>query len=154
MKKIFYIFVVSLLVLAGCTKDGRVVSQLAGDWHYTAEENGVQEDIWISFTEDGIFEMYQRVTADVDADGNPAGAYWHSTGEFEYDADSKVLAGIYSDRYPWKYSYRIAITDKTLQMTAVELETYVVTYTRETIPSAVREKSLPLTKSEAVERYL
>ena len=39
-------------------------------------------------------------------------------------------------------------------MTPVELEGYFVTYTKENIPSEVREKSLPLTKAETVERYL
>ena len=146
MKKIFYIFAVLLFMCTGCAKDGeRIVSQLAGDWHYTAEESGVKEDVWISFTEDNTFEMYQRV-------GD--GAYWSSRGDFEYDVDSKILSGVYSDRCPWKYTYRISVSDRTLEMKAVEIETHVMTYTRESIPAEVRDKSLPLTKSEDIERYL
>ena len=146
MKKIFYIFAVLLFMCTGCAKDGeRIVNQLAGDWHYTAEESGVKEDVWISFTEDNTFEMYQRV-------GD--GAYWYSRGDFEYDVDSKILSGVYSDRYPWKYTYRISVSDRTLEMKAVEIETHVMTYTRESIPADVRDKSLPLTKSEDIERYL
>ena len=146
MKKLFYIFTASLLIAVGCTKDAsKVMNQLSGDWHYAAEENGVKEDIWISFSEDGTFEMFQKI-------GD--GPYWYTSGEFEYDVDSKVLSGIYSDRYPWKYTYAITLTEKTLQMAAVELASHSVTYTRESIPAQVREKSLPLTKAEAVERYL
>ena len=121
-----------------------MVAKLAGEWHYTAEENGVTEDIWVSFSEDGTFEMYQKIGE---------GPYWHSEGEYELSS-SKILSGVYSDRYPWKYSYKISISEKTLVMTAVELETYVVTYDKAEIPVEVRQKSLPLTKSESVERYL
>ena len=148
MKRIFYIFAAAavLFLAASCQKEAdRMVAKLAGEWHYTAEENGVTEDIWVSFSEDGTFEMYQKI-------GD--GPYWHSEGEYSLDAETKVLSGVYSDRYPWKYSYKVSISDKTLIMTAVELETYVVTYEKAEIPVEVRQKSLPLTKSESVERYL
>lgn len=122
-----------------------MVAQLAGEWHYAGEENGVAEDIWVSFAEDGTFEMYQKIGE---------GPYWLTKGEFELDPETKVLSGVYSDRYPWKYSYKVSISDKTLTMSAVELEGYTVIYGKERIPVEVRQKSLPLTKSEAVERYL
>jgi hypothetical protein len=146
MKKLFYIFTASLLIAVGCTKDAsKVMNQLSGDWHYAAEENGVKEDIWISFSEDGTFEMFQKI-------GD--GPYWYTKGEYALDSKTKVLSGIYSDRYPWKYSYKVSISDKTLEMAAVELEDYKLTYAKETIPAQVREKSLPLTKSESVELFL
>lgn len=146
MKKLFYIFTASLLIAVGCTKDAsKVMNQLSGDWHYAAEENGVKEDIWISFSEDGTFEMFQKI-------GD--GPYWYTKGEYALDSKTKVLSGIYSDRYPWKYSYKVSISDKTLEMAAVELEGYKLTYAKETIPAQVREKSLPLTKSESVELFL
>lgn len=121
------------------------MDDIVGDWHYSAEEGGVKEDIWISFAADGTFGMYQKIGE---------GPYWHSEGEYSLDAETKVLSGVYSDRYPWKYSYKVSISDRTLVMTAVELETYVVTYEKAEIPVEVRQKSLPLTKSESVERYL
>ena len=34
-----------------------MVAQLAGEWHYAGEENGMAEDIWVSFAEDGTFEI-------------------------------------------------------------------------------------------------
>lgn len=146
MKKIFYIFASSLIMLVGCTKEAdRVMNQLVGDWHYSGEESGVKEDIWISFSQDGTFEMYQKIGE---------GAYWSTTGEYDYNEESQSLTGVYSDRYPWKYSYKVSVSSSTLMMTAVELENYSVEYNRETIPSEVREKSLPLTKSVSVERHL
>lgn len=143
MKKTLYTLLSALLLITSCQKDGnRLVEQLSGEWHYTAEENGVAEDIWIAFTEEGTFEMYQMIGT---------GPYWYSTGEFAIDPETDVLTGVYSDRYPWKHSYRITVSDKTLTMTAVETEGYSVTYTREAIPAAVRDRSLPLTKADMTE---
>ena len=146
MKRLFYIFVAMVLFLAtGCQEKLGQSFPFEGDWHYTAEENDVAEDVWVSFAADGTFEMYQKIGE---------GAYWFSHGKFTYDSESKVLSGVYSDRYPWKYTYGISVSGDSLVMTPVELEDYSVTYTKENIPSEVREKSLPLTKAETVERYL
>lgn len=148
MKKILYIFafVFAILLAPACQKGGdQLVDELVGDWHCTMQESGVQTDIYLGFAADGTFQMYQK-TGD--------GPYWASAGEYTVDAESKVLSGVYSDRYPWKYSYRISVDARSLTMTAVELDTYVVKYERTSIPEAVREKSLPLTKSESYERYL
>lgn len=148
MKKIVYIFaaVAALILTASCQKEaGRLMNDIVGDWHYSAEESGVKEDIWISFAADGTFEMYQKIGE---------GPYWHSKGEYTADPATGILTGVYSDRYPWKYSYKVEAGTGTLQMTAVELEGHTLTYTRETIPAEVRDKSVPLTKSEYIERYL
>lgn len=148
MRRIINIFALSvaLFLSAGCGKDDSyMMEQMAGEWHYSAEESGVSEDIWLSFSADGKFEMYQRI-------GN--GAYWYSDGEYLADHKSKIVTGIYSDRYPWKFSYRISVNGKTLVMTAVEQDSYSVTYVRESIPFEVREKSLPLTRSESYDRFL
>ena len=148
MKKILYIIAAAAALLLGtsCQKDSdALTAKLAADWHYTAQENGVAEEVWISFTADGTFEMFQKI-------GD--GPYWYTKGEYALDSKTKVLSGIYSDRYPWKYSYKVSISDKTLEMAAVELEDYKLTYAKETIPAQVREKSLPLTKSEPVVFFL
>lgn len=148
MKKILYMIAAAAVLLLGtsCQKDSdALTAKLAADWHYTAQENGVAEEVWISFTADGTFEMFQKI-------GD--GPYWYTKGEYALDSKTKVLSGIYSDRYPWKYSYKVSINDKTLEMAAVELEDYKLTYAKETIPAQVREKSLPLTKSESVELFL
>lgn len=122
-----------------------MMEQMAGEWHYSAEESGVAEDIWLSFSADGRFEMYQRVGE---------GAYWFSAGEYQADPESGVVTGVYSDRYPWKYSYKVSVNGQKMVMTALETDSYSVTYIRETIPSEVRQMSLPLTRSEQFERHL
>ena len=144
MKRIISIFAVLVLfVMTSCQEKTGRAFPFAGEWHYTATENGVAEDVWVSFLSDGTFEMYQQIGE---------GPYWYSYGEFTYNEG--VLSGIYSDRYRWKYDYEISVKGNTLEMTALGIENYSVIYTKESIPSEVREKSLPLTKSEATERYL
>ena len=146
MKRLFYIFAALILFVAtGCQEKLGQSFPFEGDWHYTAVENGVSEDVWVSFAADGTFEMYQKIGE---------GAYWFSHGDFTFNSESNELSGVYSDRYPWKYTYGISVSGSTLVMTAVGLENYSVTYTKGTIPAEVREKSLPLTKSDSIERYL
>ena len=146
MKKILYTIIAVLAIATSCQKDDdRFMLNLVGQWHYAGTENGVEEDIWLELTEDGTFEMYQKIGS---------GPYWYSRGEYTVDLENHILTGVYSDRYPWKYSYKVDVDSQTLQMTAVELEGYIQNYVREQIPAEVSDKYLPLTKSESVERYL
>ena len=147
MKRTIYTILAALLLTAtGCEKPAdRLIDKIVGEWHYTAEENGVTEDIWISFGADGTFEMFQKIGE---------GPYWHSTGEYTADPATDILTGVYSDRYPWKYSYKVEAGTGTLQMSAVEIEGHTVTYTREAIPAEVRDKSDPLTKADAPDFFL
>lgn len=146
MKKILYIMAAALVAAVSCQKDGdRVLEQISGEWHYSATESGVAEDVYVAFSEDGTFEIYQKIGE---------GPYWYSTGDYKLDAESMVLSGVYTDRYPWKYTYKVSVSDKTLTMTAVEQDGHSVTYTRESIPVQVRQMSLPLTKSEPVVLFL
>lgn len=147
MKRTIYTILAALLLTAtGCEKPAdRLIDKIVGEWHYTAEENGVAEDVWLSFGADGTFEMYQKIGE---------GPYWHSTGEYTADPATDILTGVYSDRYPWKYSYKVEAGTGTLQMSAVEIEGHTVTYTREAIPAEVRDKSVPLTKADAPDFFL
>ena len=147
MKRTIYTILAALLLTAtGCEKPAdRLIDKIVGEWHYTAEENGVAEDVWLSFGADGTFEIYQKLGE---------GPYWHSTGEYTADPATGILTGVYSDRYPWKYSYKVEAGTGTLQMSAVEIEGHTVTYTRETIPAEVRDKSVPLTKADAPDFFL
>ena len=147
MKKILYIIsaIATLLFASSCEKESGVLNQLAGEWHCTVEESGVTQDVYLSLGTDGQFEMYQKTGE---------GPYWYSSGKYTLDTETMVLSGVYSDKYPWKYSYKVAVSASSLQMTAVENETYVVSYSKETIHAEVRAKSLPLTKSESAELFL
>lgn len=148
MKKILYIIsaVAALLFAFSCEKDSsRVMNQIAGEWHCTVTDSGVAQDVYLALTADGQFEMYQQ-TGD--------GPYWYSAGKYTLDVENMVLSGVYSDKYPWKYSYEISVSGSSLTMTAVENPAYAVTYSKEAIPSEVRSMSLPLTKAEAAELFL
>ena len=141
MKRIIYLIFAAFTFafLTGCQSESeRVMSALVGEWHYSGTESGVTEDVWIAFSADGTFDMYQKV-------GD--GVHWHTAGTYVYDASSNSLKGVYSDRYFWKYDYTISVGGSTLEMKAVQLPTYVVKYTRESIPAEVIEKSLELTKA-------
>ena len=145
--KIFSLAMMLLVALTGCgEKEGGKGVKVAGEWQLVQWNDATPEfKVYIDFNADGTFEMFQKV-------GD--GPYWYTQGEYMLDAATKILSGVYSDRYPWKYSYKVSISDKTLEMAAVELEGYKLTYAKETIPAQVREKSLPLTKSESVELFL
>ena len=94
MKRTIYTILAALLLTAtGCENPAdRIIDKIVGDWHYTAEENGVAEDVWLSFGADGTFEIYQKIGE---------GPYWHSTGEYTADPDTKILTGVY-EIYAWR----------------------------------------------------
>ena len=64
MKRIIYLIFAafSFAFLTGCQSESeRVMSALVGEWHYSGTESGVTEDVWIAFSADGTFDMYQKV---------------------------------------------------------------------------------------------
>ena len=143
MKKILntIILIASVIIAAGCQKGTeQYLEQLSGDWHYQGTEEGVQKEVWISFADDKTFEMFQKIGS---------GAYRSVSGHYGIDAKTKVLSGIYDDSYSWKYDYEFKVEANTLVMTAVQLPSYSVTYTRGTIPSQVRQMSIPVVKSQS-----
>ena len=151
MKKFTYklLLLLSCVVLAvGCQSEGaRYLEQLTGEWHHQGTEGGVQQDVWIAFSSDMTFEMFQKIGE---------GAYRTISGRYGIDGKNRTISGIYEDSYPWKYDYRFEIDGDVLVMTAAQLESHSVTYNRESIPAQVRTMSVPLTKAETVqeERYL
>lgn len=142
MKNILYkmmMAIAALVLVTGCQKEEeRVKEMLVGDWHYAAIDQNENIDIWVSFSADGTFDMYQKIGS---------GAYWHSAGKYKVNTDEKLLTGVYSDKTPWKYDYRYSVSDSKLVMTAVQLESYSVAYSKGIIPAEVIEKCLELTKA-------
>lgn len=141
MKKIIYrafVALAAVILFMGCQSEGqKALSQIVGEWHYSGVEEGVQEDIWIAFSQDMTFELYQKV-------GD--GVHRSITGRYSVNAEKKTISGMYEDNYPWKYDYKFEIKDNTLVLSAVS-DTYSVVYTRGAIPVEVRQMSLPLVKS-------
>lgn len=146
MKNIFrniLIFASAMILAVGCQDSlESITNDIVGDWHYQATESEVAEDVWLSISEDGTFDLYQRIGS---------GVYWHSSGEYMVDVEKKILSGVYSDRYPWNYDYAFKVNSSSLTLTAVQEESYVQTYKREAIPAEVKEKTLELdTKSSGL----
>lgn len=145
MKKIInraFVALAAVVLLMGCQSEGqKALSQIVGEWHYSGVEEGVQEDIWIAFSQDMTFELYQKV-------GD--GVHRSITGRYSINADKKIISGMYEDNYPWKYDYKFEVKGNNLVLTAVS-DTYSVTYTRGIVPAEVRQMSLPLVKSISAE---
>lgn len=114
------------------------MEELVGEWHYSGTSQGVDEDVWIAFSANGEFEMYQKIGT---------GAHWHTVGTYSYDKEDNILSGVYSDKYPWRYDYSVNVTESSMVLKAVQLDNYSVTYKRESIPAEVRQKALELTKA-------
>ena len=145
MKKIIFrafVAIAAVVLSMGCQSEGQKnLEQIVGDWHYNGAENGVQEDVWIVFSQDMTFELYQKV-------GD--GVHRSITGRYSINADKKIISGMYEDNYPWKYDYKFEVKGNNLVLTAVS-DTYSVTYTRGIVPAEVRQMSLPLVKSISAE---
>ena len=145
MKKIIFrafVAIAAVVLSMGCQSEGqKYLEQIVGDWHYNGAENGVQEDVWIVFSQDMTFELYQKV-------GD--GVHRSITGRYSINADKKIISGMYEDNYPWKYDYKFEVKGNNLVLTAVS-DTYSVTYTRGIVPAEVRQMSLPLVKSVSAE---
>ena len=130
MKKIInsaFVALAAVVLLMGCQNEGqKALSQIVGEWHYSGVEEGVQEDVWIAFSQDMTFELYQKV-------GD--GAFRKYTGTYTFDGT--LLDGVYSDKAPWKEAKTVTIDGDSL--TAVGVKTgETITYVRKLVPATVR----------------
>ncbi|MBQ3245372.1 MAG: lipocalin family protein [Bacteroidales bacterium] len=142
MKRILYIIAAALTVIScgeknkGTGKTELTLEQkLYGEWHSTSLE--IEADIYLSFTEDGKFELYQQV-------GEGAHRVFRGTWNLEDD----LLSGKYNDGEEWAAAYRISIEDKTLTMTSANDAAEVSRFAQMQIPADVKEGSVVVVKSE------
>ena len=137
MKRILLI-ISALLLLASCGRDkGKektTADYLYGEWHSTSIS--VSGDVYLSFTDDMKFEMFQKVGE---------GAYRLYRGTWNIEED--VLTGKYNDGEDWAAAYRITVDDKSLTMTSMNDAAEESTYTRTEIPENVRNCSDTVVKS-------
>lgn len=138
LNKIFTTFVFCAALISCESSDMHNKEALIGDWHYSGTENNVTVDVWISFSADDTFEMYQMVGE---------GAYWKSTGSYKADSSTGVISGKYSDQAPWAHEYKFTVGGSALTLTALDTPSYETKYQRETVPAEVKAKALDLTKS-------
>lgn len=137
MKRILLI-ISAILLLASCGRDkGKektTADYLYGEWHSTSIS--VNGDVYLSFTDDMKFEMFQKVGE---------GAYRLYRGTWNVEED--VLTGKYNDGEDWAAAYRITVDDKSLTMTSMNDAAEESTYTRTEIPENVRNCSDTVVKS-------
>ena len=137
MKRILLI-ISAVLLLASCGrekgKEKTTADYLYGEWHSTSIT--VSGDVYISFTDDMKFEMFQKIGE---------GAYRLYRGTWNVEED--VLTGKYNDGEDWAAAYRITVDDRSLTMTSINDAAENSTYTKAEIPENVRNGSETIVKS-------
>lgn len=141
MKRLLFILTALMLITAtGCKKDEKTIdckATLPGEWHCTPE--GLDADIYADFEENGSFDLYQKLGE---------GRYRHYTGTWE--CKGNTLSGKYSDGSDWGSSYTVVFTDNdNMTFTALNGSEEVMVYTRESVPSEVKEDCIEA-KSEGI----
>ena len=142
MKRILYIIIAALSIVSCGSKNkdtGKeeltLEQKLYGEWHST--KLAIDADIYISFMENGRFELYQQI-------GEGAHRVFRGTWNLEED----LLTGKYNDGEDWAAAYRISIENKTLTLTSANDAAEVSRFTQTQIPPEVKEGSFVVVKSE------
>jgi hypothetical protein len=141
MRKIFtkiMICAAAMFAFAACgDPEAEKLEKVAGEWHYTTVESGVEIDIYLGLYTDYTFELYQKV-------GD--GPHYLYKGKFAYDGD--VLSGTYSDYTPWAQDYKVTKSNGSMTLTSVADPDYSLTLKKESIPESVRTHYMPVTKAQ------
>jgi hypothetical protein len=136
MKKLIYILT-AVMLLASCDKSGgskTPAELLCNQWHSVSLT--VSGDIYLDFTDDGKFEMYQKIGE---------GAYRLYRGTWNVEED--LLTGRYNDGEEWATAYRIAIEGSSLTMTSLDDAAEVSRFSSCTIPEEVKKGCETVVKS-------
>ena len=143
MKKFFTRIVLcaaAVLAFAACSNpEEEKMEIIAGEWHYTTTESGVQIDVYLGLYADYTFDLYQKI-----GDGP------HYLYKGKYSFDGQILSGTYSDYTPWAHDYKVTRSGGSLTLTSVASPDYSVTYKKESIPESVKTHYMPATKAVAV----
>lgn len=131
MKRLIYAMVLALAVMTSCKKEGpekpvTLSDMICHEWEST--ELPAETKIYLAFTADGKFEMYQKFTAD---------NYTKYTGTWKIEGT--VLSGTYSNGSAWASSYDVTIDEETLTMVSKSEEADETIYKVCTIPSVIKE---------------
>lgn len=141
MRKIFtkiMICAAAMFAFAACgDPEAEKLEKVAGEWHYTTVESGVEIDIYLALYTDYTFELFQKV-------GD--GPHYLYKGKFAYDGD--VLSGTYSDYTPWAQDYKVTLSNGSMTLTSVANPEYSLSLKKESIPESVRTHYMPVTKAQ------
>ncbi len=140
MKKILYIFM-AVAILAGCKKPGteeeiKIADNIAGEWHCSPSD--IDAEIYVSFTAEGSFELYQMITA---------GSYRLYRGTWNFDESAKTITGKYNDGEAWGSIYTVTMSEDTNSMTFVDSASNEYVYSRMEIPAEVKDNCIVVVKS-------
>ena len=139
MRRLLFILAALMVMTAtSCKKEEKgfdCKTTLIGEWHCTPE--GIDAEIYAAFDDSGSFDLYQKVGE---------GRYRYYTGT--WTCDGNTLSGIYSDGVAWGSSYTVDFTDKNnMTFTALNGSEEVMAYTRESVPSEVKEGCIEVKSS-------
>ncbi len=147
MKRILYIIAAALTVIScgeknkGTGKTELTLEQkLYGEWHSTSLE--IEADIYLSFTEDGKFELYQQV-----------GEGAHRLYRGSWNLEETLLTGRYNDGEEWASAYNVTIADKTLTLTSANDAAEESVFSKKDIPAEVKEGCVVEVKSADDSEY-
>ena len=134
MRKLVILLAACLGVLAACNKTPEPVN-IVGEWQLSGYQTKAitigseKVDVYVKFTSDNAFEMYQML-------GN--GRYRKFTGTYALSADN-LLTGKYSGGSAWAASYDVSLEGSKLMLTQHPDASEVHTFSSTTIPDSVKE---------------
>lgn len=151
MKKFYRILLSCISVLAAfsCDKgDGPALVDISGEWRLVSvngesagEVLGDEHlDIFLSLSENGGFEIFQRLL------GSSTFVRYYGS----WAVHGTVASGAYSDGTPWNASYEVSLSDggQTLVMTS-GMEQCI--YSRAEILDSIREGAVDYTMTKSIE---
>lgn len=118
--KLFLIGLAATLLMCGCSKSsendngnggGSDKGSVVGQWHLVSWSTLKSADVYVAFTEEGSFELYQRLYTP---------GYVHLNGTYSYNR--QMLEGLYGDNQPWAGSYRVTFDTNGTRMTLTRVE--------------------------------
>lgn len=136
MKRYIFALIAAALLAVGCGDEKKdKPADLTGEWELTGAELTTKSiqigtekiEVYISFTADGKFELYQKL-----------GAGFFDKYAGTYTLAGNLLSGKYTDGKTWGNIYEVSVSGTTLTMTATENSADVYTYTKCTIPESVK----------------
>ena len=149
--KIWSLIALFAMALVGCGGDEEgngdtpiVQTNIYGKWQLATVSGSAPEfDIYIEFTKEGKFNIYQQVWTFT---------YEHYSGTFNIIGD--MIKGTYSDGTAWTGSYKFSVANSKLRLTNVENSDEVNVYDACVIPEEVIEEAITATRAEGVVPFL
>ena len=123
-------------MIAGCNKDGgkSLDQAILGEWHSTSIS--VNGDIYLSFSEDKTYELYQKI-----------GEGRYRKYEGTYTVTGSVVSGKYSDGEKWGSDYEASFEGEKLILTAQNGSSEVCTYEKKALPDTDKAEAILVTRS-------